>query len=215
MLDYKAFVFDLDGTLLDSMPLWDDIAARFLLSKGVTPRPDLNDELRSIGGHEHPQYFRREYGITCTEAEIEAQLDALIERPYANETRLKDGVADFLAMLHGRGAKLCVATATKRRLVEPALRSHGILQYFARVFTCDEENTSKHEPDIFLRAAAFLGTAVAETLVVEDALYAIKSAKSAGFPVLAVYDASADDQQDEIMRLADYYLVSLAEVHFS
>jgi HAD superfamily hydrolase (TIGR01509 family) len=211
MLDCKAFVFDVDGTLLDSMPIWDSVAAEYLISNGVTPRPELDDELRSIGGNDHPRYFREEYGIAASEAEIERQLDAMIEGLYTNKAPLKVGVERFLSALHERGAVMCVATATKRRLVEPALRNRGILRYFERVFTCDEENTSKHEPDIFIHAADFLGTPVAETIVVEDALYAIKTAKNAGFKVAAVYDASADDQQDEIRRIADYYFASLAE----
>ena len=206
---FKGAIFDVDGTLLDSMPMWDSIAADYLRSKGKTPRDGLNDELIQLGGHEIPEYFQSEYGVSDSVEDIMSALNGMLEDFYSNTAPLKDGVLEVLKTLHFHGVKMCVATATDKWLVEPALKRCGILDYFGRIFTCGEEKTSKSSPEIYVRAAAFLGTAVSETLVFEDALYAIESAKKAGFPVAAVYDHSAEELQDKIKGICDYYYTSL------
>jgi len=205
-------IFDMDGTMLDSMPIWETVAEDYLISQGLTPRPDLNDDLIKLGGHEIPLYFQVEYGIKKSVREIHAGLYQLLEEFYFYRAPLKDGVLDVLELLRARGIKMCVATATDRWLVEPALERCGIISFFSRIFTCKEENTSKSKPDIYQRACGFLGTPVSATLVFEDAPYAVKSAKSAGFPVIAVYDRSADDQVEEMKAMSDCYFYSLAEM---
>ena len=205
----KGVIFDADGTLLDSMPMWGRAEEEYLISLGVTPRPDLHDVLRSLGGHEVAKYFQVEYGVRKTAEEMSAGIYEMMGEFYAHRVPLKNGVVPVLEALRTRGVRMCVATATDRPLIEPALRQHSIYGYFGKVFTCSDEKTSKSVPDIYLRAAAFLGTRVKETLVVEDALYAVRSAKSAGFPVAAVYDLSADSQRGEIEDLCDLYFESL------
>ena len=208
----KGAIFDIDGTLLDSMHVWENVAGEYLISKGLTPKPDLNEELLLRGGHEIPRYFQDEYGLHESIDEIRLGIYDLLKGFYLNEAAPKAGALRTLSVFHSRGVKLCAATATDRWLIEPALRRCGLLDFFERIFICSEERTSKSSPDIYIRAAAFLRTAIEDTLVFEDALYAMKSAKSAGFPVAAVYDKSADDKQNEIKELCDYYYKSLADL---
>jgi len=130
----------------------------------------------------------------------------------SNEVELKRGVIRVLDALKERGVKMCIATATERRLVEPSIKRHNLSGYFERIFTCTEENTSKKSPDIYIRAAEFLGTDINKTLVIEDALYAMKTAKKAGFVVAGVYDKVSDDEQDEIKETCDYYWKYLDEM---
>lgn len=210
--EIKGAIFDCDGTLLDSMELWGRVEIEYLISLGAAPRPGLSDDLRTLGGLEVPMYLRAEYGIQKSVSEINAGINARIEDFYMYQVPLKAGVADVLQALHVRGVKMCVATATDRYLVEAALRRCGVLGYFERVFSCGEEETSKSSPDIYIRAADFLKTGIADTLVFEDALYAMQSAKNAGFPVAAVHDPSSDDQRDEIMELCDFYYMSIDEM---
>jgi len=106
---------------------------------------------------------------------------------------------------------MCVATATDRRLIEPALKRCGIYDYFERIFTCGEEKTSKSEPEIYFRAAKHMEVDISKTIVVEDAFYAVKTAKDAGFVVVGVYDHAEDDQQHEIKSLSDYYYTTLED----
>jgi len=205
-------IFDADGTLLDSMQMWGRIEIDFLISLGVTPRPGLREVLRSLGGHEVPEYFRIEYGVDMTIDEISAGINALIEESYFQKVPLKHGVVRVLDLFRDRGVRMCVASATDRYLIEAALRRCGIDEYFGRVFSCGDEGTSKSDTKIFYRAAAFLGTDVRNTLVVEDALYAMRTAKSAGFPVVAVFDASWGDRTEDIKDLCDHYFIKMDEM---
>ena len=211
MGSYKGAIFDVDGTILDSMHMWERVEVEYLLSLGITPRPGLHEDLRELGGSDIPAYFQREYGIKDTPEEMSIRVNKLLEPFYFYEASLKDGAIEALDALRGRGVRMCAATATDRQLIEPALKRCGAIDYFETVFTCKEERTSKRLPDIYLRAADFLGTDIKSTLVFEDALYAIKTACGAGFPVVGVFDPTSDDQQDEIMRLCRYYYRSLRD----
>ena len=211
MTDIQGAIIDVDGTLLDSMAIWDRIAIDYLISKGKEPRPDLNETLLGMGGHEIPDYFKNQYGINDSVADIKEDIHKLLEDFYFHRAPLKAGVVRFLDSLKSQGVRMCVATATDRRLIEPALKRCGIYDYFERIFTCGEEKTSKSEPEIYFRAADHMGVDISKTIVVEDAFYAIKTAKNAGFVVVGVYDHAEDDQQHEIKSLSDYYYTTLED----
>ena len=211
MIDFKGAIFDADGTMLDSMLIWETVVAEYLIRRGADPRPDLNARLLALGGHEIPAYLQDAYGLRNSAEDIQHGIYELLEEFYFYRVVAKPGVTQVLDMLRERGVKMCVATATDRRLMEPALRRCGLLEYFSRIFTCGEEYTSKSSPEIYIRAAAFLGTDISETLVFEDAPYAVKSAKKAGFTVVAVYDSSADDRLDEIREFCDYFIMTMDE----
>ena len=212
MLDIKGAIFDLDGTLIDSMWVWGDVAKNYLMSHGKTPRPGFREELRTLNTREEAQYYIDEYGVDLPVEEVMEGRDNMMLDFISNEVELKRGVIRVLDALKERGVKMCIATATERRLVEPSIKRHNLSGYFERIFTCTEENTSKKSPDIYIRAAEFLGTDINKTLVIEDALYAMKTAKKAGFVVAGVYDKVSDDEQDEIKETCDYYWKYLDEM---
>jgi len=212
MLNIKGAIFDLDGTLIDSMWVWGDVARRYIESHGATPRPGFREALRTLNTREEAQYYIDEYGVNLPVEEVMAGRDNMMLDFISNEVELKQGVIKVLDALKERGVKMCIATATERRLVEPSIKRHNLTGYFERIFTCTEENTSKKSPDIYIRAAEFLGTDINETLVVEDALYAMKTAKKAGFVVTGVYDKVSDDEQEEIKATCDFYCIHLDEM---
>ena len=211
MKNTKGAIFDIDGTVIDSMQTWDEVSEAFLRNKGITPPPDLNDQLREMGGYDIPLYFKDVYNIPDSTEKIAMTLKEMIKNRLEFHTPLKEGAVEVLAMLKEQGIKICAATASEREYVVPALRRLGVIDYFERVFTCYEEATSKNCPEIYITSAEFLGTDISDTLVFEDALYAIKSAKRAGFPVVGLYDFSSDNQQDEIKDWSDFYYTSLLD----
>ncbi len=209
----QGAIFDVDGTLLDSMSIWDTIGADYLRSIGYEPRENLNEVFKNMSLLQAAEYYRHEYGVTQSVEEIMDGVNAMLERFYNHDAPLKPGVEELLERLRRKEIKLCIATATDRYLVEAALERCGVLSYFDAIFTCGEVGHGKDEPVIFEAALRFLGTEKAKTVVFDDALYAIRTAKKAGFPVAAVYD-SHEKAQAEIRALADLYLADLAQFSF-
>lgn len=211
-LKMEGAIFDLDGTLLDSMYIWDTIGADYLRSLGIEPRENLNRTFKSMSLLQAAAYYRSEYGVTLSVDEIVGGVNRMIERSYFHDVQAKTGVKDLLERLKKAGIRMCVATATDRHLAEAALRRNGILAYFSAIFTCTQVGSGKDAPDIFDRARMHLGTPKKRTLVFEDALYAVKTAKNAGYPVAAVYDKSEAERKDELQTCADIYIDSFEEM---
>ena len=204
-----CLIFDVDGTLLDSMSIWDTIGADYLRSIGYIPRENLNEIFKNMSLLQAAEYYRNEYGVTLRVEEIMSGVNAMLEQFYQYEAPLKPGAAELLARLRQNRVKLCIATATDRYLVEAALARCGVLSYFGEIFTCNGVGHGKDEPHIFEAALRFLGTERAETVVFDDALYAIRTAKEAGFPIAAVYDTH-EKSQTEVRALSDFYLENLS-----
>ena len=207
----RGAIFDVDGTLLDSMFIWDTIGEAYLRSIGYQPKENLNETFKNMSLHQAARYYQTEYGVTRSIDEIMDGVNAMLERYYRFEVPLKPGVAELLEWLRQDGVRLCIATATDRHLVEAALDRCGVLSCFGEIFTCNEVGHGKDEPDIFEEALRFLGTRREETLVFDDALYAVRTAKEAGFPVAAVYD-SHERSQAEVRARSDLYLEDLTQL---
>lgn len=207
----RGAIFDVDGTLLDSMFIWDTIGETYLRSIGYEPREKLNEVFKNMSLFQAARYYRTEYGVTLSIDEIMNGVNAMLERYYRFEVSLKPGVAELLERLRQDGVRLCIATATDRYLVEAALERCGVLSCFGAIFTCNEVGHGKDEPDIFEEALRFLGTEKAETVVFDDALYAVRTAKEAGFPVAVIYD-SHEKNQEGLRALADFYIEDFSQV---
>jgi len=208
----KGVIFDFDGTLLDSMQVWRHFEIEYLKSLGATPRPGLMEVLRALSSIEEAEYFKSEYGVSQSVEEIVLGRNALIGEKYRSEIPLKNGALEVLEALRERGVKMCIATATERELAQPVARRFDLYKYIERLFTCEEVGAGKSSPDIYLQAAGHMGTDVPQTLVVEDALYAMKTAKAAGFMVGGIYDLSSADQEEEIRAICDYYWMSFDDM---
>ena len=207
----RGAIFDVDGTLLDSMFIWDTIGETYLRSIGYQPKENLNETFKNMSLRQAARYYQTEYGVTLSIDQIMDGVNAMLERYYRFEVPLKPGVAELLERLRQSGVKLCIATATDRHLVEAALDRCGVLSCFGEIFTCNEVGHGKDEPDIFEAALRFLGTKREETLVFDDALYAVRTAKEAGFLVAAVYD-SHERSQAEVRARSDLYLEDLTQL---
>ena len=210
-MELKGAIFDLDGTLLDSMPFWENIGREYLKHKGVNPPENLNEILAAMNLSQSARYFKEVFSIPGSEEEIIREIIGLIESGYLYTLPLKASVIPFLDRLHKNNVRMCVATATDRDLAEAALERLGVLKYFDFILSCSEARVGKDNPEFFRQALTLLKTPQHETMVFEDALHAIKSAKAAGLLVAAVYDKSAHRHQEEIKSIADIYLNSFAD----
>ena len=206
----KGAIFDLDGTLVDSMFIWDTIGEDYLRTLGKEPHEDLKETFMTLTLEEAAEYYRTHYGVTLSVKEIVDGVNTMVEGIYRTRVALKQGVADFLAQLKENGTRMCIATVTDRYLVEETLDRLGILQYFSEIFTCAEVGYGKDKPIIYRKALEHLGTTKNETYVFEDSLFALKTAKADGFTTVGVYDRH-ENRQDNLKNLADYYIVDFAD----
>lgn len=206
----KGAIFDFDGTLVDSMFIWDTIGEDYLRSLGKEPHEDLKETFMTLTLEEAAEYYRTHYGVTLSVKEIVDGVNTMVEGIYRTRVALKQGVADFLAQLKENGTRMCIATVTDRYLVEETLDRLGILQYFSEIFTCAEVGYGKDKPIIYRKALEHLDTAKNETYVFEDSLFALKTAKADGFTTVGVYDRH-ENRQDNLKNLADYYIVDFAD----
>ncbi len=207
----KGAVFDLDGTLLNTMSIWHTIGADYLLSRGIMPRENLGVTFKDLSFYQAACYYQSEYGLTESTDEIIAGVTRLMESTYLDQAAPKDGVETVLLRFKSQGVKMCVTTANEKPLAEAALEHCGLLHYFSKVLTCGEIGHGKDEPQIYEAARSLLGTKKEHTYVFEDALYAVRSAKAAGYPVVGVCDPS-EDCPEEVKNLADYYIHSFLEM---
>lgn len=208
----SAAIFDMDGTVIDSMPIWDDLSYNFLTARGVTPKPDLREKVSTMFLKESSQYVVDEYKLDCTAEDVLAFMHEQINDFYINTVPPKEDIKPFLEKLKAAGVKMCIATATERRLAIPALEHNGMLEYFDEIFTCAELGESKRNPLIFEKALEFLGTKKEETFVFEDSFHAVETAAKAGFPVAAVYDKSAAHKEKEIRELSKVFFYKYSEL---
>ncbi len=207
-MSIKGMIFDLDGTLLDSMFIWEGLGERYLLNKGIVPEKGLNKKLETMSLAQAAQYYQIHYKINHRVETIMADINDLLADFYANIVVPKDGVIDMLKKFQQCDVAMCIATASDRPLVEQALKRTGMDGFFSHILTCTEVGDGKDSPLIFERALAVIGTKKEETLVFEDTLHAIETAKAAGFKVVAVYDKASKDNENKIKEISDYYLAS-------
>lgn len=206
----KYAIFDADGTLLDSMHIWDTVDGAFLMMRGIFPKEDRI--FHKYGYFNAVNHIIEEYGVNLTPDEIRVEIMKILRYYYDNVATAKEGVRDFLQALKANGVHCVVATATDRSIMVPALRRLGLLDYFDEVFSTKDTGISKHDPHIYNLARDFLG-ADEDLFIFEDAAYAIDTAVRAGYRIIAVEDYSAENEREHIKEVSDYYVTSYSEMY--
>ena len=201
----KGAIFDFDGTLFDSMHIWDAAGILYLKSIGREPKEGLRREMENMSLRQSASYLKTRYALEGTEEEVADGINRVVEGFYFYEVQPKPGVEAFLKELKERGVSLCIATVTDRYQIEAALKRCGLDCYFSEIFTCSEIGYGKDHPDVFEAALRFLGTKKEETLIFEDASHAVQTAKAADFLVTAVYDRY-ERNQETLQKTADFFL---------
>ena len=207
----KAAIFDLDGTLLDSMGMWQNVCDEYLAQNGLGTQGKLSEEFRTMSLDRSSHYIKEVFNLEKSAQQIFDEIIDMVEDRYTSTLPLKEGAYDFVKRLYESGTKICVATASMRHLVIRAMDRTGLSEFASGVFTCSEAGAPKTEPTVFLQAMEFLGSKPEETWVFEDSLLAIKTAKNIGCKVCAVYDDSNADTTEQITALSDVYIKSFNE----
>ena len=207
----QGMIFDLDGTLLDSMFIWDTAGEVYLRSVGVEPHENLKTILKSMSLLQSAEYVREHYDVPLSVDEIMSGVNRTVENYYFHTVEPKPGVIEWLKELSAKNIKMCIATATERYQAEAALERCDMRQYFSEIFTCTEIGSGKDQPFIFRKAMEHLGGDRSNTAVAEDAFHALQTAKADGFKTVAIYD-SFESRQEQIKNMADVYLPSYSDL---
>ncbi len=203
----KAVIFDLDGSLVDSMWMWRQIDIEYLGRFHIPLPEDLQSCIEGMSFSETAVYFKERFQIPDSIEQMKADWNAMAWDKYLHQVPLKPGASTFLKGCLDRNILLGIATSNSRELVEAVADTHGLHNYFRCIMTGCEVAHGKPWPDIYLAVADSLGVSPADCLVFEDIIPGIQAGKRAGMEVCAVEDAYSLAEREEKEKLADYYIV--------
>jgi HAD superfamily hydrolase (TIGR01509 family) len=210
--DYQAVIFDLDGTLVDSMWIWEQIDIDFLEERGHELPKDLQKDIEGCSFTETAEYFKKRFNL---EEDVETIKSVWIEMSksfYSDKIKLKKGIKDLLDLLRSKDIKMGIATSNSRELAQTVLEKNGIDGYFETLVTSCDVKKGKPEPDVFLKTAEHLSVDPEHCLVFEDTHAGVIAGKAAGMDVIAIYDALSEEYMDEIKASADHYLMCYSDL---
>ena len=208
----KGVIFDLDGTLIDSMWVWDQIDMEYLNEKNLDVPENLADEIGHLSFNQVAVYFKERFKLEDSLDEIKKRWSDMAYYHYSTDIKLKEGVVEFLQYLKKSNIKIGLATSNSHALLEVVLKNNNIYNYFDAITITDEVSVGKHEPDVYLLAAKKIGVPPNECLVFEDIAQAIKGAKKAGMKVVGVADSRSLNDRDEIISLTDKFITNFNEI---
>lgn len=200
----SGVIFDMDGTILDSLSLWENIVERYMRSLSLPVEEGSSKAILRMSLSEGIAYIHENFLPEKSEQEISDGIFGLVQGAYAHDVLAKEGMAQFILAMHAAGVPLCVATSNGLREAQSAFTRLGLYDCFVHVFTSDEVPEGKSNPLIYLKAAQAMHSPVGDTWVLEDSPHAIKSAKAAGFKVVVVKEEYWKEQRQELEELADF-----------
>ena len=213
LTDIRAAIFDLDGTLVDSMWIWEKIDIDYLKIRNIDMPEDLRDAISHLSFQETAKYFKNRFNLEDSLEEIMNEWYDMAFYEYENNVPLKAGAKLFLDKLKKLGIKIGLATSNSLPLLEIALKKNDIYDYFDAITITGEVKRGKSFPDVYLLAAEKLGVSPDQCIVFEDILPAMKGAKAAGMKVVGVYDELSKDSRDEIENIVDKFIIEYAELN--
>ena len=212
ILDIKGVIFDLDGTVIDSMWLWKDIDIKFLEKRGLILPEDLQNDIEGMSFTETAQYFKNRFNLSESVDEIKAEWNDMTLDSYRNRVPLKEGILEFLDILKSNNIKIGLGTSSSPALVREVLKKHKIDHYFESIRTSCEVERGKPYPDVFIKVAEDLDLSPNECLVFEDTYSGVLAGKRAGMKVYAIADEHSLPNRDQITKLADKFITSFYDI---
>lgn len=212
MENIKAAIFDLDGTLIDSMYVWEKVDHDFLTERGIPVTQDYTDKMRTMFFHTAAEYTKKEYALSESVEEIMNIWLSMARHEYEFHVKAKPFVKEYLKELKDQGMKIGIATSSDPYLSEPVLKNNDLKEYFDCVCFTSEVGKNKNYPDIYLYTAEKLGTKPEECIVFEDIPEGINGASTAGMKTVAVYDESSTELEELLRKSADQYIYSFSEM---
>lgn len=208
----KAVIFDIDGVLLDSLSIWKELGRRYITKLGHTPVPHMDEILFPMSMEQGAMWLKDTFSLEIPMEKIMQELAMEIQNFYFEEVKAKPGAEDLLQKLNNLRIPAAAATSSPKEHVRKALERNHLLSYLKEIYTTSEIGKSKYSPDIYLATSEFLKTGPSETLVVEDSLYALTTAKNAGFRIAGIFDPLGEPDQEQLEKKADIYCRSLGEL---
>lgn len=208
----RAAIFDMDGTLIDSMPAWRRLNAEFVRSHGFTPTPEQEQELYALTGMQVIPYFKKHFGVESDFETLCAAACRAMEPVYEAGVPLKPGAGAYLDRLRSRGVKLAVATATPARQALIALNRTGLVSKLDYIFSTEMFDAGKSQPEFFDRLCALIGERNEDCVMFEDAIYAMRGARAAGLGVIGITDTTNLRDREAIRETADRLIDSYDEL---
>lgn len=212
MKKIKGAIFDLDGTILDSMYIWPQIDEDFLARRGIILPDDYVKAISAMGFHEIAIYTKDRFNLTETLEEIKNEWNEMSIMAYQTVIGLKPGAKELLEFFKENGVKMSVATASCEILFEPALKNNGIFEYFDAFTTLAEVKNGKGSSDVYFKAAEKIGAKVDECVVFEDLYDGLKAAKKDGFLTVGVYEKLAVASEEDIKKESDIFIKDFYEL---
>ncbi|SCY95140.1 HAD family hydrolase [Alkaliphilus peptidifermentans] len=208
----KAAIFDLDGTLIDSMFVWEKIDVDFLSERGIDVPDNIGKITEGKSFTETAMYFKETFALSESVEEIKNQWIKMGLIYYQNNVEMKPGAKELLETLKDNGIKMGIATSCSRDLLEAVLDQHNLHKYFQSIVTSCEVKRGKPYPDVFLKVSEELNIHHKHILAFEDTVAGVLAAKAAGMKVVAVYDTHSEKHTHELKETADYYIISMEEL---
>lgn len=211
MFDFKGAIFDMDGTVLDSMSLWHEIDVEFLSKRGLKVPDDYAKSIAHLGARGTAEYTIKRFSLPDTPEELMQEWHNLGLEKY-KKVPVKKGASEYIKVLKENGIKIAIATATPASLIDSALRGRDFYPLIDTIVTVDDVKRGKGFPDIYFKACENFGLTADDCIVFEDILMGIKGAKAGGFRAIAVYDKHSENEKDELKKLADNYIYDFFEM---